>query len=348
MSSPTTTNQPSPSPSPSLFSDDNFRLDSPYLHRLIHHHNNNRRTPTSQSFIASLTTITITHNNPTELCPVCKEQFVINDLVKKLPCKHIYHVECIVPWLECNSSCPVCRFEMPKEAKKRSSRSRVLRFGEVVEDNEVMLGVGFRSLSESGFGESGGDVLSWSNWPMNGVGDGDGINVFALFSLCRIAQRGLLLVRLVTRTLLISSLDSVGLEAWAMVHGSTRGNRYWDTWLCSWPSIALSLRDGMVWLLCTSKITRASTGDLVRCNPMDSCEMELQLITSHILFGLTILDVIYRMCNSFNFTLKSNKHRNVLNVHRRQLRHTYMSASKAIYLIFSVLPGLYVKYLWLT
>ncbi|GJU59588.1 hypothetical protein Tco_1237354 [Tanacetum coccineum] len=257
---------------------------------------------------------------------------------------------------------------MPKEAKKWSSRSRVLRFGEVVEDNEVMLGVGFRSLSESGFGESGGDVLSWSNWPMNGVGDGDGINVFALFSLCRIAQRGLLLVRLVTRTLLISSLDSVGLEAWAMVHGSTRGNstisvwvqyrpvgygflvdiRYWDTWLCSWPSIALSLRDGMVWLLYTSKITRASTGDLVRCNPMDSCEMELQLITSHILFGLTILDVIYRMCNSFNFTLKSNKHRNVLNVHRRQLRHTYMSASKAIYLIFFGFPGLYVNFLWLT
>nr|GEV80157.1 calcium-binding EF-hand [Tanacetum cinerariifolium] len=58
---------------------------------------------------------------------------------------------------------------MPKEAKN-GSRSRVLRFGEVVEDNEVMLGVGFRSLSESG-----GDVLSWSNWPMNGVGDGDGV-----------------------------------------------------------------------------------------------------------------------------------------------------------------------------
>ncbi|GKA95068.1 E3 ubiquitin protein ligase RING1-like protein [Tanacetum coccineum] len=294
MSSPTTTNQPSPSPSPSpsLFSDDNFRLDSPYLHRLIHHHNNNRRTPTSQSFIASLTTITITHNNPTELCPVCKEQFVINDLVKKLPCKHIYHVECIVPWLECNSSCPVCRFEMPKEAKKRSSGSRVLRFGEVVEDNEVMLGVGFRSLSESGFGESGGDVLSWSNWPMNGVGDGDGIG--------------------------------------------TPG--------CV-PGLALPCHCVMVWSGCFVLVRLPEPQQEIWFAAILWIPVK---ITSHILFGLTILDVIYRMCNSFNFTLKSNKHRNVLNVHRRQLRHTYMSASKAIYLIFSVLPGLYVKYLWLT
>jgi E3 ubiquitin-protein ligase RNF115/126 len=32
-----------------------------------------------------------------------------------MPCGHIYHPECLKPWLETNHTCPVCRFELPKE-----------------------------------------------------------------------------------------------------------------------------------------------------------------------------------------------------------------------------------------
>lgn len=35
--------------------------------------------------------------------------------VKELPCSHLYHSECILPWLQKNNTCPVCRSALPGE-----------------------------------------------------------------------------------------------------------------------------------------------------------------------------------------------------------------------------------------
>lgn len=40
-------------------------------------------------------------------CAVCKEDFVAGDLAMRLPCEHVYHEDCLVPWLKTNGSCPV-------------------------------------------------------------------------------------------------------------------------------------------------------------------------------------------------------------------------------------------------
>lgn len=42
-------------------------------------------------------------------CSVCMEDFKLEEQVKQVPCGHLYHRDCIVPWLEMHGSCPICR-----------------------------------------------------------------------------------------------------------------------------------------------------------------------------------------------------------------------------------------------
>ena len=42
-------------------------------------------------------------------CHVCMEDFILDEKVRSLPCKHIYHGDCIIPWLELHGTCPICR-----------------------------------------------------------------------------------------------------------------------------------------------------------------------------------------------------------------------------------------------
>lgn len=42
-------------------------------------------------------------------CSVCWEDFRLQEIVRKLQCSHIYHENCIVPWLDLHGTCPICR-----------------------------------------------------------------------------------------------------------------------------------------------------------------------------------------------------------------------------------------------
>ncbi|KAI4382390.1 hypothetical protein MLD38_008363 [Melastoma candidum] len=58
-------------------------------------------------------------------CAVCKEQFELHDEAREMPCKHMYHQECILPWLATRNSCPVCRHELPTEANNENAEGAV-------------------------------------------------------------------------------------------------------------------------------------------------------------------------------------------------------------------------------
>ncbi|NWZ17711.1 RN115 ligase, partial [Agelaius phoeniceus] len=48
-------------------------------------------------------------------CPVCKEDYALAEQVRQLPCNHVFHSSCIVPWLELHDTCPVCRKSLKGE-----------------------------------------------------------------------------------------------------------------------------------------------------------------------------------------------------------------------------------------
>ncbi|KAL1211379.1 E3 ubiquitin-protein ligase RING1 [Cardamine amara subsp. amara] len=49
------------------------------------------------------------------VCAVCKDEMVLEEKVRRLPCRHFYHGECIIPWLGLRNTCPVCRYELPTD-----------------------------------------------------------------------------------------------------------------------------------------------------------------------------------------------------------------------------------------
>lgn len=73
--------------------------------------------PAAQSSIDAMPTIKITqrHLSGDSHCPVCKEKFELGSDAREMPCEHLYHSDCIVPWLEQHNSCPVCRYELPTQ-----------------------------------------------------------------------------------------------------------------------------------------------------------------------------------------------------------------------------------------
>ena len=53
------------------------------------------------------------NNNISEKkCVICQEMFNINNMVRRLPCLHIFHQKCIDKWLESNAKCPTCLFNI--------------------------------------------------------------------------------------------------------------------------------------------------------------------------------------------------------------------------------------------
>lgn len=45
-------------------------------------------------------------------CPICSEDYILGEIATQLPCTHIYHKACVMPWLEQKRTCPICRFEL--------------------------------------------------------------------------------------------------------------------------------------------------------------------------------------------------------------------------------------------
>ncbi|KAI3922949.1 hypothetical protein MKW98_007080 [Papaver atlanticum] len=83
--------------------------------------------PAAKTAIEKLPTVNITEeilSSDSSQCAVCKDEFELGSVTKQMPCKHIYHPDCILPWLELHNSCPVCRYELPTDDPDYEQRSQ--------------------------------------------------------------------------------------------------------------------------------------------------------------------------------------------------------------------------------
>lgn len=204
---------------PSLLDDGN---DENFLHRLIHHFTTRSSTaeddednndnegnddddssalprPASKSSIEAIPTIEVSdsllEDDPFLLCAVCKDQFEVGVEAKELPCKHLYHPDCILPWLAQHNSCPLCRFRLPTEQANRDRDSfgfpeGVLRLGDLMTGDEDLFDYAstlryiarrhnllFSGGNGGGVSEVGAEMEMVSNYPVEGrarLGGGDG------------------------------------------------------------------------------------------------------------------------------------------------------------------------------
>jgi len=61
-------------------------------------------------------TVGTPETNSGDECRVCMTSFGGDDTVCVLDCGHMFHRECLVPWVKAHSTCPLCRgFVLPVE-----------------------------------------------------------------------------------------------------------------------------------------------------------------------------------------------------------------------------------------
>lgn len=76
-----------------------------------------KQLPTSRHVMHSLPRIKVTahdiQRNRNDKCTICLDSLSVGEPASRLPCDHLFHDFCILPWLRSSNQCPVCRYELP-------------------------------------------------------------------------------------------------------------------------------------------------------------------------------------------------------------------------------------------
>lgn len=124
--------------------------------------------PAAASVINSLPRVVVIKNQEEHLdgmvCAICKDSLSVETIVNQLPCSHLYHPSCIVPWLSSRNTCPLCRYELPTddqeyEGKKHGNRE-IQQSGMNGDGSSDVVNAGSEAISTGG-SRSGGPQGRW-------------------------------------------------------------------------------------------------------------------------------------------------------------------------------------------
>lgn len=114
-----------------------------FLDHLMQQHQPRGTPPASKSFVDKLPIVVITQQQVDQKmeCAICKDSFKIDEETIGLPCQHLYHGDCILPWLQQHNSCPVCRYELPVDdleyEKQRREKMEKTRKEHVIQEDTI-------------------------------------------------------------------------------------------------------------------------------------------------------------------------------------------------------------------
>jgi len=69
--------------------------------------------PATKAAVEALQTVVVAEADAQ--CAVCKDGVEAGERARRLPCAHLYHDACILPWLAIRNTCPLCRHELPTD-----------------------------------------------------------------------------------------------------------------------------------------------------------------------------------------------------------------------------------------
>jgi len=69
--------------------------------------------PASKESTESLDKVKFGDQEPCLTWTVCFDEISVGSVATRLPCSHVYHQNCIVPWLVNGNMCRRCRYKMP-------------------------------------------------------------------------------------------------------------------------------------------------------------------------------------------------------------------------------------------
>lgn len=49
-----------------------------------------------------------------DICSICIESYKADDIIRKLPCEHVFHRKCVDSWLCNKETCPLCKYDIMK------------------------------------------------------------------------------------------------------------------------------------------------------------------------------------------------------------------------------------------
>lgn len=67
-------------------------------------------------------------------CVICKEDMLLEGHGACIPCGHVFHLECLGPWLAANNSCPICRKECIAKSMQLLFLPRSMESGDQIDD----------------------------------------------------------------------------------------------------------------------------------------------------------------------------------------------------------------------